>query len=76
MDDIKLCEGVIKMLQSTDVRQLMYPPAATQPSTIYKDPCRHEPFVCNRITFCFNALLRRADGVTFLDHINVVAAAC
>ncbi len=58
MDNAKVCEGVIKMLQSTDIQQLMYPLAATQPSTIYKDPPGHEPFMCNRITFFFNALIR------------------
>lgn len=45
------------MVHNVDVSQLMYPPAPSQPSTLYKDPPVHSPYTCNRIPFLFKALM-------------------
>ena len=62
MDDDKLCAFLIKALQSADIEQLMFPPTATQPSSIYKDPPMHDPFLCNRIVFFFESLIKCVPG--------------
>ena len=62
MDDDKLCGFLIKALQSADIEQLMYPPTATQPSRFYKDSPLHEPFLCNRIVFFFESLIKCGPG--------------
>ncbi len=58
MGDDKLCGLLVKELQSADIEQLMYPPAAMQPSVLYKDSPPHDPFMCNRVVFFFESLVK------------------
>ena len=58
MADDNLVGFLIQALQSANIEQLMYPPTATQPSTIYKDPPLHDPFLCNRVVFFFESLIK------------------